>query len=121
VLEVVLSTSADQDFAEIVLWSEDHFGPRPSLRYQSLILAAFADLAADPDRLGSIDRSKIMPGCRTYHLIHSRRRIPLPRVENPRYFVVFRVQGRRLEVGRLLHDNMNVDEKIATEGFGSFD
>jgi toxin ParE1/3/4 len=120
-LECVYSRHARRDIALILHWSEDHFGEKASLRYEDLIVAAIKDLATAPDRLGSTDRSSVLPGCRIYHLYHSRRRIPRPRVKNPRHFVVFRVRGQRLEVGRILHDEMDIDRRIAEEAFADFE
>ena len=120
-LEIVYSTLARQDLAEIAFWTEDQFGEKTADRYLSLIRSAADDFAAVPVRHGSADRAEVMPGLRVYHFFHSRRRARKIVVRNPRHFLAFRVRGRKLEVGRILHDEMDIDEKIAIKGFGSFD
>ena len=122
VLEIVYSTLARQDVAEIASWTEDRFGERTTGRYLSLIRKAADDLAADPVRHGSADRAEVLPGLRIYHLYHSRRRAGKIVIKKPRHFLAFRVRGQKLEVGRIsCTTKWTIDEKIASEGFNGFE
>jgi toxin ParE1/3/4 len=112
VLEIAIAPAAKADIAQILVWSDDHFGSAARKRYQALIGAAIYDLAQNPYRLGSVDRPEIAAGCRTYHLSHSRRRAARQgfKVKAPRHFIVYRIgAGATLHVARILHDSIDVD------------
>jgi toxin ParE1/3/4 len=79
---------------------------------------AIVDLAENPDRAGSHERSEIAIHVRSYHLLHSRRRIKnvLERVKKPRHFILFRISSSgSLEIGRVLHDSMELVEHLPAE------
>ena len=109
-LEILYSTLARQDLASIAIWTEVRFGEKMAGRYLSLIRSAVDDLAADPARHGVVDRAEAIAGLRIYHLYHSRRRSGKIVIKSPRHFLAFRVHGRKLEVGRILHDEMDIKE-----------
>ena len=108
----LFAPAADADLEAILAWSNDRFGANARLRYEALILQAIQDVAADPDRPGSRTRPELGRGVRTYHLAHSRHRVARSagRVKEPRHFLLYRVRADgRVEIGRILHDSMDLD------------
>jgi toxin ParE1/3/4 len=80
-----------------------------------LIGIAIKDLAVDAERSGSVARPELAGSCRTYHLTHSRQRAARAgaRVRRPRHFLLYRpTDDGVLEIGRVLHDSMDLDEQI---------
>jgi toxin ParE1/3/4 len=87
-------------------WSSREFGKDAALRYDALLTQVFADIAADPDRLGAQQRPELASGVMVYHLCFSRDRArgPLGAVRHPRHFVIYRRQDHVIEILRVLHD-----------------
>ncbi len=83
------------------LWG---FGEAAALRYKTLIRQALRDIAADPERIGSVSRPDLAPGARTYHLRLSRHRVAGDRVKEPRHLVLYRRRDGGIKVARILHD-----------------
>jgi len=52
-----------------------------------------------------------MENVRLYHLRHSRRNVADAKdhVKHPRHFLIFRIKGETLEIGRLLHGSMDIE------------
>ena len=92
-LDVIFSPFARRDIRDILEWTIETFGAAANDRYQRLIEIGIQDLAENPDRPGSIDRSDVAPGYRVYHLSHSKKRAAKlgVKVRNPRHFVLVRV------------------------------
>ena len=98
---VRLGAAAGLDFASIIRWTTENFGPRQSRLYRDAIVQAIGELANGPDVAGSKARDEIMPGLRTLHVARHGRR--------GRHFLLYRiVKGRTVEIGRILHDQMNL-------------
>jgi toxin ParE1/3/4 len=96
---VRLGAAAELDLAIIVKWTTENFGARQSRIYRDTLVRAIAELANGPDVVGSKARDEILPGLRTLHVARHGRR--------GRHFILYRaVQGRIIEIGRILHDNM---------------
>ena len=116
-----LSDSAQADIVDILGWSHEQFGEAARLRYESLIVAALQDVAAQPDRTGSIARPELGAGVRSWHLRLSRDHVAggAGVVRRPRHFLVYRLEPALLVVGRVLHDAMelarNLDPEISWE------
>lgn len=107
-----LSRQARADVVDILEWSERRFGRATRQRYQALILIALDDVAADPLRIGSVDRPELGPAVRTYHLRHSRDRARIDNrtVESPRHLLIYRViEPGLIGVGRIVHDAMEME------------
>jgi toxin ParE1/3/4 len=87
-------------------WSEEKFGSRAAQRYRALLKQALRDIAADPERPGSMERPELITGARTYHLRFSRDRARVSGpVRNPRHFLLYRRNDEGvIEVARGLHD-----------------
>jgi toxin ParE1/3/4 len=67
-MEVIIAPQARSDIANILAWTEEHFGPQTLKRYSNLIATAIQQVAADPELAGSSQRPEIAQDCRTYHL-----------------------------------------------------
>jgi toxin ParE1/3/4 len=107
-----LSAAAQADILSLLVWSAERFGDVVRTRYEALLVAALADLAAEPDRPGSMPRPELGSGIRSYHLRHSRKRVRATEgaVRRPRHLVLYRIErGGTVEVGRVLHDTMELE------------
>lgn len=103
-----MSKPAQDDFIQILEWTQAAFGDVGRARYENLISTALIDLRNDPKRAGVRQREDIGRGVCTYHLASSRKRINTSnQVAKPRHFVLFRVSRHVIEVARLLHDAMD--------------
>ncbi len=91
-------------------WTVQEFGGRAALRYDALIKQALKDIAADPERPGSIERPEIMiEGARTYHISFSRTRVTGTRVKRPRHVLLYRLRSEGvIEVFRIFHDSRDL-------------
>ena len=109
-LRCIVSASAEQDIESILSWTQDELGEPARMRYEALLAQAMIDLAENPHRAGSHARPEIVPLACTYHLSHSRKRVKtsIGRVKKPRHIILFRVRGGSLEIGRVLHDSMEL-------------
>jgi len=97
---VRLGAVAELDFANILRWTTDNFGARQARVYRDTLLRAIGELAHGPDVAGSKARDEIMPGLRTLHVARGGRR--------GRHLLVYRVVAGRIEIGRILHDQMEL-------------
>jgi plasmid stabilization system protein ParE len=104
-----------RDIAEIVLWSEEHFGAAAAERYSLLIRQGLRDVQADPVRPGAKARLDLAPYAYVYHLSHSRDRVVGQTVKTPRHFVLYRFGGLVVEFARLLHDNRDLAQHLPAE------
>jgi toxin ParE1/3/4 len=95
-------------------WSEEKFGSRAAQRYRALLKQALGDIAADPERPGSMERPELITGARTYHLRFSRDRARVSGpVRNPRHFLLYRRNDEGvIEVARVLHDARDLDRHL---------
>ena len=103
-----LSDAAQADVIDILAWTQEQFGEAARLRYESLIVAALRDVATQPDRAGSIERSELGARVRSWHLRLSRDHAAKAAgvVRRPRHFLIYRFDSALLVVGRVLHDAM---------------
>ena len=107
---VLIAPEARADIAAALRHSRATFGPTARARYARLIDHALSDLADDPDRAGI---RAVTESLSTYHLRSSGRRLPHPdRVARPRHLIVFRRDGERLTVVRLLDDRMDIPAQL---------
>jgi toxin ParE1/3/4 len=106
-----VSPPAERDIESILAWTHEAFGAAGRLRYEALLVRAILDVADDPERAGSRSRPEIAAAARTYHLYHSRNRVPAAtgRVRRPRHLLLYRTNDDgRIEIGRVLHDSMDL-------------
>jgi len=112
-IRIVVAPRARRDVMEIGLWSEARFGRGARLRYLALIQRAFLDLRKRPDRGGVQARSSLPDDLRLYHIRHSRSGArALARVGTPRHFIVFRLGDDSIEIVRVLHDGMDLEQHL---------
>lgn len=112
-----LSASAQADLAEILAWTDEHHGEAGRKRYEALVVTAIRDIAAQPDRVGSIDRPELGAGVRSWHLRLSRERARTAagQVQRPRHFLVYRAEHGLIVIGRVLHDAMELSRHLSPE------
>ena len=95
-----LGAEAEKDFARILKYTRDTFGPRQTDIYRATLLEALAALGDGPDVLGSSARDEILPNLRTLHVARQGRR--------GRHFIMYRAaEGEVIEIVRILHDRMD--------------
>jgi toxin ParE1/3/4 len=117
-MELIIAPKARSDIASILAWTHENFGPQTLKRYSKLIETAIAEIAANPDVAGSARRPEIADNCRTYHLLHCRKRAGTRgnRIRDPRHFLLYRVTDAGVvEIGRILHDSMELIQHLPTE------
>ena len=113
-----LSPVAEQDIEDILAHSEANFGQWARLGYEALLEAGLSEIASDPDRPAVRRRDELGSGVRTYHLFHAREyaRTDHGAVKRPRHFILFRLRTADfLDVGRVLHDAMDLAEHLPAE------
>ena len=95
-----LSAAAQADIVDILFWSQTRFGEAARTRYERLIVAALRDISADPYRPGSLSRSELGEGARSWHLRSSGKSATprVDRVRRPRHFLIYRVEGGKIYV-----------------------
>lgn len=115
-----LSDLAKADIVEILAWTQERFGQKARLRYERLLATALWDVAAKPQRAGSVSRFELGENVRSYHLRYSRdrARFEIGIVRHPRHFLLYRVTKPDLiGIGRVLYDAMEVERHLPT-GYG---
>lgn len=111
---VLLSAAAERHLEELLVTSEDRFGPAARGRYEALFVQAVQDLVENSERVGVHPVS----GRLHYHLRHSRDRVAgkLGRVGSPRHILVARVVGEELWILAVAHDAMVDELAVRIEG-----
>jgi toxin ParE1/3/4 len=96
-----VGAAAELDFANILKWTAENFGPRQAQIYREALVEAIGELANGPDVNGSKSRDDIIHGIRSLHIAgHGHR---------GRHFLIYRVTpGRIIEIGRIMHDRMDL-------------
>ncbi|HCE9668783.1 type II toxin-antitoxin system RelE/ParE family toxin [Pseudomonas aeruginosa] len=108
-----ISHDAQADIVDILRFTHNRFGDAARRRYQALIGAALDAVAADPMRLGSLSREEEGPGLRSIHLVYCRSMPNVGKDVRPRHFVLYRLATDQvLEVVRVLHDSMDLDQHL---------
>jgi toxin ParE1/3/4 len=111
-----LSQAAQADIVRILVWSEQEFGPAARDRYQALIATGLRDIAERPPRGEARTCPDLGAGVFVWHLRQSKNRVPGGRVHRPRHFLVYRLDGDLVVVGRVLHDAMQLDRHVDDGG-----
>jgi toxin ParE1/3/4 len=110
-----LAATAEADIVALLAWSEGRFGEITRRRYEMLLITSLRDVAADPERRGSIARPELGPAVRSYHLRHSleRARAVGGFVRGPRHLLLYRALVPDLiGIGRVLHDAMEIERHL---------
>jgi toxin ParE1/3/4 len=104
-----ISKRAVRDIEQAIAYTLQHFGERKHEVYKSLIREALADVAAHPLAPPAKPRPELHRNARTFHI--ARKGKPA------RHFFLYRVVGKEfLDIGRLLHDSMDLQRHLP-EGF----
>jgi len=110
-----LSAAAQADIFNLLLWTTDRFGHAARIRYEALLFATLADIAADPLRPGSIPRPELGDYVRSYHLRYGKQRARASGaiVARPRHLVLYRIRETgTIDVGRVLHEVMELERHV---------
>jgi toxin ParE1/3/4 len=113
-----LARTAQVDILDLLAYTEANFGGIARLRYERLLVTALRDIAAEPERIGSISRPELGENVRSYHLRHSRERARSRHgiVIRPRHLLLYRFAGPDLiGIGRVLHDAMEIERHVPRE------
>ena len=100
-----LGAAAEVDFANILKWTTENFGVRPSRVYRDTLVQAIGELADGPNVAGSRARDEIMTGLRTLHVARRGRR--------GSHFLMYRAApNSTIEIVRILHDRMDLPRHV---------
>ena len=113
-----LARTAQADIVNLLAWTEENFGEIARLRYERLLVTAFRDVAAEPERINSIARPELGEDVRSYHLRHSRERARTEHgiVVHPRHLLLYRfARPDVIAIGRVLHDAMEIERHLPQE------
>jgi toxin ParE1/3/4 len=106
------SPRAVQDIEDVLAYTAGQFGLRKYDEYRELIRQALADLAADPSRPPARCRPELQKEAWTFHIARRGRRA--------RHFFIYRIVGSRyVDIGRLLHDSMDIQRHLPNEFEGA--
>jgi toxin ParE1/3/4 len=104
---------AQADIVNALTWTTQRFGVVAQKRYEQLLSSAFVALLSEPARIGSIARPELGDGVRSFHLRYARTQSSVGR---PRHLILYRVgNAGTVEVGRVLHDAMELDRHVQFE------
>ncbi|MBW8881911.1 MAG: type II toxin-antitoxin system RelE/ParE family toxin [Asticcacaulis sp.] len=104
-----LSRRVEADYIEILDTTVEKFGPRQAEIYERHLLAALTALEGGPDLRGSVLRPEVRTDLRTYHIA----RLGV----SARHVICYRaLEGRVIEVLRILHDAMDLPRHIPEQG-----
>jgi toxin ParE1/3/4 len=115
VSEYRLTKAAEADIIDVPAWSEETFGDAARRRYERLLITALRDVAAEPDRPGSVALLELGPDIRSWHLRNSRERARTAEgvVRRPRHFLLYRpLRPGLIGVGRVLNDAMDIGRHL---------
>jgi toxin ParE1/3/4 len=113
-----LALSAQADIVRLLAYTQKQFGEVARLRYERLLVTSLLDIAASPERSGSVARSELGKNVRSYHLRHSRERArsDIGVVARPRHLLLYRFASSDLiGIGRVLHDSMEIKGQIPAD------
>lgn len=92
---------ADLDLLNIYTYSYRSWGELQAVKYTDLLREAINKIAANPERIGTVDRSSLRPGYRSYH--------------QQRHLIFYRAVDNYVEIIRFLHDSMDIDKHLPKE------
>jgi len=93
-LKIRYTEFADQDLFAIYIYTHKTWGAAQAQKYTTQLKTAIERLAQEPSRIGTVDRSALYPGSRSY-LAKS-------------HLVFYRVVDEHLEILRILHSRMDI-------------
>jgi len=93
--------------------SRKMFGSRATRAYEALIRRGLRLLCADPKRTGVVVNDELQEGIYLFHLRHARARGVAPK--QARHIIVFTYDDATLTILRVLHESMDVTQRVSTE------
>ena len=99
----ILSKSADADLENIYKYTFETWGIEQFHIYRKQINDALEKISKEPELINSKAREDLAPGCRLYHVQH--------------HYIVYRLGKKYIEVGRILHERMNVEKQVSDDVF----
>ena len=97
--DIRFTDQADADLLGIYIYTYNTWNEAQAIEYTDGLKATVNKLAENPERLGTVDRSAVRPGYRSY------------RYES--HLVFYRVSGQFVEVVRILHKRMDVGTQFS--------
>ncbi len=113
-----LALAARSDIVDILAYTEQNFGELARRRYERLLTTAIRDVAAEPERIGTVARPELGEHVRTFHLRHSRDRAKDQTgiIVRPRRLLLYRlVDADWIDIGRVLHDSMELERHLPAD------
>lgn len=99
--KVAHTDNSKQDYANIIRWTANNFGPQQTRVYKQTILLALDALKAGPGIIGVKQRDDLGAGIHALHIARNGRK--------GRHFILFRIaQPDTIQVLRILHDSMDL-------------
>lgn len=95
------TAQADEDLFDIYIYTYETWGSDQAVKYTNGLKAAINRLSQEPNRPGTVDRSSLRQGYRSYH--------------QQRHLIFYRVVADDIEIIRILHDNMDALRHLAEE------
>jgi len=99
----IFSSPADADLLGIYEYTLETWGIKQYQVYKNLIFDAINWLSENPFTIESKKRFDLHPGCYFYHV--------------GKHFIVYRFINGRLEVARVLHENMDFEKQLKAINF----
>jgi toxin ParE1/3/4 len=97
---VVLAGEAERDFASILTWTAQQFGPQQARMYAVTLKRAIKAAANHPRTPGAKTRNDVGAGFWSLHIARAKRR--------GRHFLLYRVDAEdTITIVRILHDSMD--------------
>ena len=104
-----LGAQAERDLLSILHWTAENFGVRQATNYRTTVIQTVHELAAGPEAAGARKRDDIAKGLYALHVARHGRR--------GRHLLLYRVVGiRMIEIGRILHDSMDLRRHLPDAG-----
>ena len=92
---------ADADLLSIYIYTYNTWNEEQAIAYTDGLKDAVNKLAANPERIGTVDRSTVRSGYRSYRY--------------QSHLVFYRVSGQFVEIVRILHKRMDVGKQFSSE------
>ncbi len=86
---------------EFYTYSYSSWGEPQAVKYTDLLRESINKISANPERIGTVDRSYLRLGYRSYH--------------QQRHLIFYRTVDNYVEIIRFLHDSMDIDKHFSQE------
>jgi toxin ParE1/3/4 len=104
-----LGAQAERDLLSILHWTAENFDAQQATNYRTTMMQAAYELAAGPDVAGARKRDDIARGVYSLHVARHGRR--------GRHLLLYPVvNGRTIEIVRILHDSMDLRRHLPDAG-----